>query len=196
MVVNAALPWAVYELLHPHYSSFAALCAATAVPLLDNLYHLVRYKKLDGFAVFMLFGFFLNLLMFALGGDEKFLLIKDSLVTGLLGIVFLFSLVVFKPLIYYFALRFSSAGDEQARAAWQANWKAKPYMRRVIRIMTLVWGLSLCLESAIKIWLVYLVSIDVFLAVSHLIMYGMIGLTIVWTIYYRKRAVQVLASKN
>jgi len=57
-----------------------------------------------------------------------------------------------------------------------------------MRLMTAVWGVSLVAEAIIKIILVSRLSVSAFLAVSPLVLYGIIGMTIAWTVLYRKYA--------
>ena len=54
----------------------------------------------------------------------------------------------------------------------------KPYFRFVLRLMTAVWGLALLGEAVIKVILVYELSVSAFLALSQLIFYSVLGVTI------------------
>ncbi|NTZ16948.1 hypothetical protein EXW96_05045 [Paenibacillus sp. JMULE4] len=82
-----------------------------------------------------------------------------------------------------FILKYCSCEAEQADFA--ENWNL-PYVRKVMRVMTAGWGITLLGEAVIKIIMVYTLSITVYLATSHIVMYGIIGLAISWTYLYRK----------
>lgn len=187
LVINGAIPVVVYNFLVDHYSSFVSLLIATLIPLGDNLFHVVKYRKADAFGLFMLTGFVLSLLAFVLGGNERLILLRESMVTGLLGLIFIASLFFAKPLIYHFAIRFSSNDETEKKGQFEKNWEV-PYFRFVLRIMTAIWGFALLGEAIVKVILVYELSISVFLAVSQLIFYGVIGAAILFTIVYRKYA--------
>lgn len=187
LVINGAIPVVVYNFLVDHYSSFVSLLIATLIPLGDNLFHVVKYRKADAFGLFMLTGFVLSLLAFVLGGNERLILLRESMVTGLLGLIFIASLFFAKPLIYHFAIRFSSNDETEKKGQFEKNWEV-PYFRFVLRIMTAIWGLALLGEAIVKIILVYELSISAFLAVSQLIFYGVIGVAILFTIGYRRYA--------
>ncbi|WP_066256483.1 VC0807 family protein [Neobacillus drentensis] len=187
LVINGAIPVVVYNFLVDHYSSFVSLLIATLIPLGDNLFHVVKYRKADAFGLFMLTGFVLSLLAFVLGGNERLILLRESMVTGLLGLIFIASLFFAKPLIYHFAIRFSSNDETEKKGQFEKNWEV-PYFRFVLRIMTAIWGIALLGEAIVKVILVYELSISVFLAVSQLIFYGVIGAAILFTIVYRKYA--------
>ncbi|NRD80389.1 hypothetical protein HPT25_24005 [Bacillus sp. BRMEA1] len=187
MVINGAIPMVVYNLLLHYFSSFNALLIATLIPLADNLYHLLKHRRSDSFGLFMLTGFILSLLAFMLGGNERLILLRESLVTGLLGCIFIGSLFFSKPLIYHFAIRFSVNNQDDMKGEFAKNWEL-PYFRFVIRIMTVIWGITLLGEAIIKTILVYELSIPAFLAVSQVVFYGAIGVAILWTILYRRYA--------
>ncbi|MFK9093477.1 VC0807 family protein [Bacillus salipaludis] len=187
LVINGAIPVVVYNLLTNYYSSFVSLLIATLIPLADNLYHIVKYKKADAFGLFMLTGFILSLLAFVLGGNERLILLRESMVTGLLGMIFIASLFFSKPLIYHFAIKFSAVDAAEQKGKFQKNWEI-PYFRTVLRIMTAIWGIALLGEAVVKIILVYELSISTFLAVSQLIFYSVIGAAILFTVVYRRYA--------
>ena len=62
-----------------------------------------------------------------------------------------------------------------------------PYFRHGMKLMTLVWGLGFILEAAIKVILVYTLSISEFLLVSNFVLYGIIALLIFWQVKYVKK---------
>lgn len=187
LVINGLIPVVVYNLLLSHYSSFISLLVATLIPLGDNLFHIMKYKKADAFGLFMLTGFVLSLLAFVLGGNERLILLRESMVTGLLGLIFIGSLFFAKPLIYHFAIRFSASEETEKKGQFQKNWEI-PYFRLVLRIMTAIWGIALLGEAIVKVILVYELSISAFLALSQVIFYGVIGTAILFTVVYRRIA--------
>lgn len=181
LVINGVIPWLIYILLKPHMSSLMALSIATVVPLLDNLIHLYRYRKLDVFGGIMLFTFVLSLVMVLLGGSEKLLLMRKSFITAGVGLLFLGSLLMKRPLIYHMMSRFTP------KVNGEKNWQY-PYFRTVMRNMTLIWGVLLVLEALTKIVMIYEWSTTVVLALSSVVSYGFIGLAILLTIVYRRRS--------
>lgn len=187
LLINGAVPFVVYEVLRSHMSSIAALSIATVIPLIDNLFSFIKRRKMDVFAVFMLVSFLLGIIMMCIGGSERLLLIRESFVTGILGIIFLVSLLFPRPLIFYFAIRFTVGNDPDKTSAFVDNWQYA-YFRFVLRLMTVVWGLALLGESAVRSILVFKLSVTQFLAVSNFVMYGFVGAAIVFTVIYRKHS--------
>ncbi|REE77719.1 hypothetical protein A8990_12739 [Paenibacillus taihuensis] len=187
IAVNGLLPWGVYELLHTHMGSTQALIYATLVPLVDNLIHFARHRKVDVFGSLMLFTFLLTLGLAFAGGGERIILMRESFISGGVGIIFLGSLVFHKPLMYYLARKFVPSERFVSNSKY-------PYFRYVMRLMTFVWGSGLILESLLRIYLVYRLTIDQFLAVSSLLFYIAIGLLILWTVWYRRKSARKLAA--
>lgn len=187
LLINGAVPYVLYVWLSQYMSSFTALCIATVVPMADNLFHLARHRKLDVFGGMMLFTFLLGIGLIALGGDEKLLLIRESFITAAVGLLFLVSLLFKRPLIYHLAMRFTVQDNTGEKSKFATNWDY-PYFRSVVRLMTIVWGGMLLIEAGIRVVLVYELTTAQFLAVSNLVFYGFIGVTILWTAMYRKRS--------
>lgn len=181
LLVNGLVPWGLYVWLSHYMSSIAALSIATMVPLLDNLVHLIKHRKLDAFGALMLFTFLLTLVLVGMGGSEKILLVRESLITASVGVVFLVSLFFRRPIMYYLALRFI------AQPNFAANWD-HAYFRFVMRLMTFVWGMMLTMEAAVRVVMVYLLSTGSYLALSNIVLYGFIGAAVLWTVVYRRHS--------
>lgn len=182
LLLNIALPYVIYRLLAPHTSSAVALSAAAIVPLGESVYTLMRTRKADVFSGFIFLGLVLGVIAALLGGDERFILLRESYVTGIMGILFLLSLLFPRPLIYYFAERFAGRDPQM-----DDKWNRLPAYRRTFRLMTIVWGCALLLEAAIKVALMNILSISAFLVVSPIASYAIIGLTIFWNIRYMRQ---------
>ncbi|WP_282938572.1 VC0807 family protein [Paenibacillus sp. RC67] len=185
LLVNGILPWALYVWLSDYMTSIAALSIATLVPLADNVIYLIKHRKLDAFGSVMLFTLIVTLVLVAMGGSEKILLIRESMITGSVGAVFLGSLLFRRPLMFYLAKRFIDNPD------FAENWNYG-YFRYVMRLMTFVWGILLLLEAAVRTIMVFQLTVAEFLAFSNLVLYGFIGAAIAWTVIYRKHSAKRL----
>lgn len=181
LLVNGIVPWALYVWLSHYISSIAALSIATMVPLVDNLIHLAKHRRMDAFGSLMLFTFLLTLLLVWMGGSEKILLVRESLITAGVGLVFLGSLFFRRPLMFYLAIRF--VPNNEFAASWEHT-----YFRFVMRLMTFVWGLILTAEAAVRVVMVYEMSTERYLALSNFVLYGFIGAAILWTVAYRRHS--------
>lgn len=182
LLINIVLPYVAYCLLVPHTGSLTALTVAAAIPLCDTLFSLVTSKKVDTFSSFIFIGLIMGVIAVLIGGDERFILLRESYVTGILGCLFLGSLFFSKPLVYHFSMRFTGNNPHIAD-----KWERLPEFCNAFRLMTLVWGIILVLECVVKVLLVYSFSVSMFLAVSPILSYGMMGLTIFWNVKYSKQ---------
>lgn len=185
LIINGLVPWGLYVWLSQSMSGVAALSIATLVPLADNLLYVAKHRKLDVFGSTMLFTFGLTLALVLMGGSEKILLIRESLVTAGVGVIFLGSLLFRRPLIFYLATRF--IGNKELPANWTYS-----YFRFVMRLMTFVWGMMLVAESIVRVIMVYEMPTEQYLAWSNVVLYGFIGATVLWTIIYRRYSARKL----
>ncbi|WP_246309947.1 VC0807 family protein [Paenibacillus alginolyticus] len=166
LLLNGIVPWVLYVWISDYMSSFTALSLATMVPLADNLVHLIKHRKLDVFGSLMLFTFVLTLVLVALGGSERILLIRESMITGAVGSIFLGSLLFHRPLMFHLAIRFIGNPD------YEGNWQYG-YFRYVMRLMTFVWGMIVLIEAAVRNAMVFQLTTAQFLALSNLVLYGL-----------------------
>lgn len=185
LVINGILPWVIYVVLSDYMSSILALSIATLIPLVDNVVHLWKHKRLDAFGGLMLFTLILTLLLVLLGGSEKILLVRESLITASVGILFLVSLLFKRPIMFYLGMRFIQNNR------FVENWNIK-YFRFVMRLMTFVWGIMLLSEAVVRIIMVYDLSTERYLLFSNYVLYGFIGAAILWTVIYRRKSAKKL----
>jgi hypothetical protein len=188
LAVNIALPWLAYRLALPHYGPTGAL-AASAVPLVAwiawDLYHA---RHFDMLSAIVLAGI-LPLLVWALidrGLHRRAL--EDPMVSGIIGIAFLLSLLLRKPLVYYLG-RSTIARESPAEVErFERDYRQRPGLAAMIRKMTVVWGLGLTAENAARYWVVS-TSSDAHLAetISTALRYAIYGSLTLWTIWTRRR---------
>ena len=186
-VVNVALPAAVYWLSVGRLGTVGALLAASVPPLLWSLGTLLARRRLDAVSLLVLAGIVLSLLAFVGSGSARVLQLRENLVTGLVGLVFLGSMAVKRPLIYYLA--HAGARRKSAEAAAElAGLRDRPGFRRTMSVMTLVWGLGLVGQTALACVLVFTLSITTYLVASPILGYGTMAALAAWTWWYARRA--------
>lgn len=192
VVINCLLPFIIYKLLVNHIPSIIALMISTTIPIIDNIYHIIKNKKLDIFATFVILGFIIGIISMLFTHNQKLLLIRQSYITGIIGIIFLISIFFKKPIIYYFAERFLNSAnknnkEKSTNLSLNKKWENK-HFRFMMKLITLVWGVALILEAFFNITLVFILSISKYLTISPLISYGFIGFAMFITIIYRKKS--------
>lgn len=184
LLLDVGLPIiAYYGLRFFGFDEYISLLAGTLVAGARTLYVAVKARKLDAFAVFMLVTFTFGLAMTFVTGDARFLLVKDSFGTCLVGLIFLVTAFVGKPMVFYAARRFAGTTPEKL-AAMDRRYAEEPLFRRGFRTMSLVWAGGLLVEAAIRIPLIYLLSVDVMAGLSQVFSIAFIGLLLLWTMRF------------
>jgi intracellular septation protein A len=183
--VNFAAPFVVYSLTKQRLGDVGALIASSAPPIAWSLIEFLRRRRVDAVSMLVLGGIALSLLAFLGGGGARFLQLREKLVTALIGLVFLGSAAIGKPLIYYLAkarLSRQSADEAQSFEALRDN----RFFRRTMLVMTLVWGFGLAAEAAVAGALVFTLSIRDYLLVSPVVGYTTAGALTLWTFWYAR----------
>ena len=192
VVVNFALPALTYNLAKPHLGDTGALMAASAPPLAWTAVEFVRHRRIDALSLLVLTGIALSLLAFFGGGGVRLLQLREHLVTALVGMIFLGSLAIGRPLIYHLArarLRRVSAVELQYFEAIEGG----DVFRRTMTLLTLAWGFGLVAESALACALVFALTIPQFLVVSPILGTSVIVTLTAWTFWYARRRLAPLA---
>jgi hypothetical protein len=169
--------------------------AAAAPPLVYALIELVRARRIDALSILALAGIALTLLAFLGGGGANALQMREQLVLAAIGLIFLGSAAIGKPLIYQLArarIRRQSPAQAQAFEAMRES----AAFRRAMTIMTLVWGIGLVVETALACALIFVPSVEQRMLVSPIMGYSSIGSLTAWTFWYAKRAIRRLSSSG
>jgi hypothetical protein len=186
-LVNFILPFTIYSFAEAPLGEVRALLASSAPPIAWSLTEFARHRRVDALSVLVVCGIALSLLAMIGGGGIQFLQLREKLVTGVIGLGFVGSAVVGKPLIYELALatkRRRSAGEAAEFEALQAY----AGFRRTMAVMTWVWGLGLLADVALSVVLVFGLSIREYLIVNPILGYGTMGALSLWSFIYGQRA--------
>ena len=186
LLVNVALPFACYSVVQPRFGDVRGLLASAAPPVIWSVAQFLYNRRADAVSIFVLLGIALSLVAFIGGGSVKLLQLRENLVTGAIGLVFLGSAAIGKPLIYQLA-RAGAARQSASAAAELEGLKDNHYFRRTMTFLTLVWGFGLLGATAIACVLVFTLSIRTYLIVSPFVGYGILGALASWTFWFSRR---------
>lgn len=189
ILVNFVLPFLIYSFAEARLGAAGALLASSAPPILWSVFEFVRVRRLDALSLIVVGGIFLSLLAMLGGGGAKFLQLREKLVTGVIGLAFLGSAAIGKPLVYELARasrKRRSASELEQFEALQVHAS----FRRTMMLMTLVWGFGLLADVAVSVALVFALSIREYLIVNPILGYGTMGGLSLWTFFYAQRARQ------
>jgi len=160
-------------------STYQALLIGTVVAGLRVLWVVVRQRRIESFAVFLLLLFGASLVLAFVGGDARLLLAKDAATSLLAGLVMAGSCLVRRPFAYYAAERMarSSGRTEQFRAAADAPGGQAHWYR-----ISLVWGGALLADSLVRVAAIYLLPVDIAAGLSQVLMVAVYVGLVPWTL--------------
>jgi len=186
LIANFIAPWAVYEALNGRFGDVKALIASAFPPLIWSAYELVKTRRLDAISVVVVASILFTLGATALGGSARLIQIRDALVTGAVGVIFLISLFLKRPIIFYLARATMARHTAEAAADFEQVW-CKPDVPKLLKMLTGVWGTGLVAQTAVMCWLAYIWPIGRYLLVGPVIGYSIFGLLMVWSLWYLAR---------
>lgn len=161
----------VYYVLARFYPSTSIwpILGASLVPAVSNIVNLVRRKTVDIVGLLILLGMIGGIIPAALGGTQRLLLIRESFVSGLLGLILLISpFVMRKPIGYYVIREFLTANDALPEEHFDVLWRTA-YFRHGVRVVTLGWGMVLLGELVLRAFMALTMNVGLVVSVSPVI---------------------------
>jgi len=188
LIVNIALPWLAYRLALPHYGAVGALAVSAIPPVAWIVWDLFHSRHFDTLSALVLAGI-VPLLAWALVDNNLHRRgLEDPMVSGIIGVTFLLSLLLRKPLVYYLARSTIARRSPEDVERFERDYRERPALAALIRRMTLIWGLGLTIENAARYWVVSTWN-DAQQAeyISTALRWSIYGSLTLWTIWTRRR---------
>jgi hypothetical protein len=188
ILLNAIVPLILYRLSKRYISSsdLTALSIAAVFPLAGSIYGIMRRRHWDPIAIVVLLGIAASAVALLLGGSARLLLVRESLFTGGFGLACFISLLLPRPMMFYFGRHFVAGEDAERRERFNASWQF-PQVRFANRLITLVWGSVYVAELGVRVMLIYTLSTEMVLILSPILIGGATIVTIIWTFSYVRR---------
>lgn len=181
--INVVAPYATYLILRNEDVSLVwALAAGAVFPAAAILVGFVRSRRMDALGIIVLVVTAVSILGGLLFTSPYLLLAKGSLITGGIGTLFLLSLLMARPLLYHLAA--NTGQDPEARAEFAETWETDLGFRRLMRRLTLVWGLGMYVEASLRLLLIGRLPVAVFLPVSDAMWMAFFALMMLWSWRY------------
>lgn len=112
--------------------------------------------------------------------------IRESFFTAAFGVAFLVSLLFLRPPAFYVS-RYFATGNHPENIPWfDSLWQYRQF-RHTMRVITVVWGIEFLIEAAVRTFLVIVLSTEQFLIVSPFVLYGIIGVLVIWMFLYSRQ---------
>ncbi|MFI8996170.1 VC0807 family protein [Streptomyces sp. NPDC053542] len=196
LVWDVGLSIGVYYALRAFDTSvYVSMLGATLAAALRVAYVALLPRRFDVFAAFMLSVWGVGLLLSFVSGDARFVLAKDSVPTGLAGLIFLGTAVARRPMIFA-VIRRTQGRTAQAREELDQRWAGEPAFRRTVTVMTCVWGVGMLAEAVLRLPMIYLLPVDAATGLSGLLQIATFVLLTFYTVIHRKLATRRTASSS
>ena len=188
LLVDTLVPWAAYTAATRWLgcTPVHALMLSAVASMLDAAQGLRRGKAVSPVAILVSLGLACSMGAMLLGGSAQILLLRESLLTAVVGFACLLSLPARRPLMFFFIRYFVAGTDAEKLNSFNRSID-RPGFRRVVRTVTAVWGCVFLAEFALRAWLVFHCSASTVLLVSPVLMNGIVGSTVAWNVWYGKR---------
>jgi hypothetical protein len=187
ILVGGVAPYVAYVLLRPHFEEVPSLILGSSFPAVLEVVSYARHRRFDPVSTLNLAALAVSAVIATLGRSARFILVRESLVTGAIGAGFLVSLLFRKPAQFYLGRQFVTGNLPDRVLRYNAAWDAVPDMRVALRTTTAVWGIAFLLEVAVRVVLVFHVSTRQALAIGPIVFYTMMLTVITWTVFYVRR---------
>ncbi len=183
-VLDIAAPIVVFDVASgAGLADVPALLLSAIGPALSTLLSVAVRRRVDEFSVFILTLLAIGVVTSLFFDDPRLLLLKDSAVTGLVGLVFLGSLLAPRPVMFLFGRRFATNGDPARIAWWNGLWQYEGF-RRAQRGMTAMWGLGLLGEAVLRAVVTFRLAVPTMVVVNAVVPAVAIGVLILATVVW------------
>jgi hypothetical protein len=182
LVISFILPLLSYDLIRPHVGSSAmALALAGAIPVAYTLAILVVRRRLNPIGVIGVISFGIGVLVsWASGGSTLALELQDPALFGAIGIAFLVSVAIGRPL-HPVILRLLGRSDPRYSDI------ARRAQRKTSMVITAILGVTLLAHSVAVAVLALTQPVSTFVALQHPVGLPIFGLGIASVLLYRNR---------
>jgi hypothetical protein len=189
IVVNGVLPFVLYQVLTGRgVPMLTALLLTSIFPIAGIAFGRMRRGSLDAIGLISLIFIAAGIATSFISGNPRFYLVKESFGTAAFGLALLISLAFPRPIMFYLSRQGATGGSPEAVAHWNGLWTAAPLFRHVLRVITVVWGLGLLTEAAVRVVLALVAPAPVVLAVGQVMAYAVIAVLLLWSFSYGRSA--------
>lgn len=186
-LLNIALPLITFVVLtglgvHP----VLAYLLSGAWPVVEVGISIATTRRVDELSIIILVFLALSIVAALALNSPKLLLVKGAAGTGLSGLVFLGSLLLPKPLAFYFGRRYATDGTVAGAAWWDGLWQY-PSFRRSQRAITIVWAVAFLGDAIVRLLLIATLPFSTSVVVAPFVLVVAIAAGVTITIGIGKR---------
>jgi hypothetical protein len=182
VLVGGVAPYVIYTLAHERLGEAPSLLLGGLLPSALDAITFARHRRLDPLSTVSLAALLFGVILATTGGGPRVLLLKESAVTGVVGLGFLLSLLAERPAIFYLGRQITTGGVPSEVARFDAAWEGSPGMRARMRGLTVVWGAGLLCELTVRVALIFTLTTEQVLVAGPMAFYATLFCLIAWTV--------------
>jgi hypothetical protein len=187
-LLDMVLPFlAVVILQRNGVAPLAAYAAASLFPASSIIVSWVESRRFDPIGIGVLAGLASALLIAVLTGDHRFGLVRAAPAFAIFGLACFVSLATKRPLMFFVARAFGTGGDAERIATWNARL-TEPAFRRVMRRLTVVWGVGTLTQATLGIAAAFLLPGSVALIIEPMMAIAILAMLLAWTRAVQRRS--------
>jgi hypothetical protein len=155
LLFDVAVPVGLYYLLTgAGVADTPALVAGGIVPFARSVRSVLRKGRADYLAAMMAALFVLSLILVAFTGSPKFVLLKESMGTVLVGLWSLGSAWTARPMTFHTARPILTRSRPAALRSWDRLAETSGEFRSIQRRLAIFWGAGLLTDAAVRVGIV------------------------------------------
>ena len=176
--------------------AFTALILAALPTVFFQLHQIIKHRKADFLALFILAIIALSVAASFITGSARFMLAKSGWVTAIIGLSFLGSLLLKRPFAFTIAknllVRFKIPEDHL-----NTLWGTESRFRRGWNVSTIIWGAGMLINAVLLVYMAYAFPVDRVPLLAAVLHGGtFIILQMITNSYLRKQGIWKLVFSN
>jgi len=187
LIVNALCPYLLFRALEPRFpaGSVLPLLYATIFPIAGFLFGVLRKGMVDAIALIALAGIAIHLAFTIAAPNLGTALVLRSFQGTIIGLCFLLSAAIGRPVILYIARQFVTAGRPERGPRF--DLVVAQDRARTFRVATSVWGAAYVIVSGVQVALATRLAHDQFVLISPILGIATDVVLLIWSIRYTFR---------
>jgi hypothetical protein len=132
-----------------------SIVVGTVVLAVAVLPMLLTSRRIDGFALLVLFEVAVSVVLVLVSDDPRFILVRPAFYTAIAGAYAIVTCFAGTPFMMEISRPMAAGGDPVRAAAFDRAWTTSAVFRRAERNMTLLLGVVLFAEAGLRVFAVY-----------------------------------------
>lgn len=162
VLVDLVVPLLIfYGLRRAGVGVVGATLAGSVIPVLRTAYSIVRGRRVEWMAVFMIVALVVGTIASLAMHSPRLLLAKDGVITAMCGAWMLGTVALGKPLLLAIGRGIAEAKRGKGGGeVWAGRWDRDAGFRHGIRLITIVWGVGLVFDAVVRVVIAYVLPLD------------------------------------